>query len=458
MPRPDAATLLRRGVLVAAAALSLVMLWRASPGGDQLNLLARGWLLAHFGELVPWGNPLSGGGHFPGVTTSLAVGLPLAAWSDHRAPIVLIWALHLAAWLLLDRATRAALSPLERAALATLWALGPMRLEASTVLWNPSFLPAIGAAHLALAARLRERGGFLATFGLVALLGLGAQLHPSMLLLGVATLLLAWRRYIRYSWAGVAAGVAFTALTVLPAAFEPPPPPPTTVGNEGFPFRGLVLFFPLLKGIVYWVRSAALAPSRRSLRLDFTESLGERWDELLLPGLLVAVALLAGLTTIWAAWANTRLVRPAWARLAAPWRGGASRDWLVGYVACAFAAALGVYAAAPTTPQAWQGLSLLHAACLPAALAAGALAARYGERRVLRGVGAFALAALLVDATIALGSPNYRCAGRDSNPFPLRSHSAMFEALGMQARCAWPLDRPGGWWPDVLPEGDEYPD
>jgi hypothetical protein len=458
MARSDAATRLRRGVLFAAAALSLAMLWRASPGGDQLNLLARGWLLAHHGELVPWGNPLSGGGHFPGVSTSLAVGLPLLAWSDHRSPIVLVWLLHLAAWLLLDRATRGALSPLERAALATLWALGPMRIEASTVLWNPSFLPAIGAAHLGLAVRLRERGGFLATFGLVALLGVGAQLHPSMLLLGVATLLLAWRRYIRFSWAGVAAGVALTVATVAPAAFEPPPPPPATVGNEGFPFRGLALVFPLLKGLVYWVRAAALAPSRRSLRLDFTETLGERWDDLLLPGLLIAVAAVAGLTTIWAAWANARLARPAWTRLRSRWSGGEAREWLVGYVACGFAAAVVVYAAAPTTPQAWQGLSLLHAACLPAALAVTPLAARFGERRALRGVGAFALAALLIDATIAFGSPNYRCAGRESNPFPLRSHSAMFEALGMQARCAWPLDRPGGWWPDVLPEADGSPD
>lgn len=454
MPHVDAAaTLLRRGAVAAAAALSLFMLWRASPGGDQLNLLARGWLFAVEGELVPWGNPLSGGGHFPGVTTSLVVGLPLALWRDHRAPILLLWGLHLGAWLLLDRATRGALSPLERAALAVLWALGPMRLEASTVLWNPSFLPVLGAAHLWLAGRLRRRGAFGPTLALVALLGLGAQLHPSMLLLGVATLLLAWRRLIRFSWAGLAAGVALTALTVLPAALEPPPPPPTTVGNEGFPFRGLLLVFPLLKGVVYWLRGAAIAPSRRSLRLDFGETLGARWDELLLPGLLVAVALVAGLTTLWAAWASARLARPALAALRAREPRGEPRDWLVAYVGCAFAAALAVYAAAPTTPQAWQGLSLLHAACLPAVLAIPALAARFGERRVLRGVAAFAVVALAVDATIALGSPNYRCAGRESNPFPLRSTSPMFHDLGMQQRCPWPLEQPGGWWPDVLPEG-----
>lgn len=453
MPRLDAATLLRRGAVAAAAALSLAMVVRASLGGDQLNLLARGWRLVDSGELVPWGNPLSGGGHFPGVTTSLAVGVPLLVWRDFRAPIVLIWLLHLLAWALLDRATRGALSPLERAALAVVWALGPMRLEAATVLWNPSYLPALGAAHLGLATRLRQHGGFLATFGLVALLGLGAQLHPSMLLLGVATLLLAWRRLIRFSSAGVAAGVALTALSVLPAAFAPPPPAAVTVGDEGFPFRGLVLVFPLLKGIVYWLRSAAIAPSRQSLRFDVTETLGERWDELLMPGLLVAAALVAGLTTIGAVAANARLVRPALARLRARWTGGTPREWLVGYVACGFAAAVVVYAAAPTTPQAWQGLSLLHAACLPVAMAIPALVARFGARRVVRGVVAYAVVALAVNTAIALGAPNYRCSGRESNPFPLRSTSTMFWELGVQQRCPWPLEQPGGWWPDVLPEG-----
>jgi len=39
--------------------------------------------------------------------------------------------------------------------------------------------------------------------------------------------------------------------------------------------------------------------------------------------------------------------------------------------------------------------------------------------------------------------------------FPLAHHSAMFDELGLQATCPWPLDRPGGWWPDVLPAEGE---
>jgi hypothetical protein len=112
MANGTAARALRAGCLVAAAAVSAAMVVRAQPGGDQLNLLARGWLLAERGELVVSGNPLSSGGRGPGAATSVLVGLPLELWRDHRAPVVLVWLLHAGAWLLLDRSVRGALAPL----------------------------------------------------------------------------------------------------------------------------------------------------------------------------------------------------------------------------------------------------------------------------------------------------------------------------------------------------------
>ena len=54
------------------------MVIRSQVGGDQLNLLARGWLLAARGQFIPYGNPLSTGGKAPGGITSLLVGLPLS--------------------------------------------------------------------------------------------------------------------------------------------------------------------------------------------------------------------------------------------------------------------------------------------------------------------------------------------------------------------------------------------
>ena len=67
--------------------ISLIMLARSQVGGDQFNLLARGWLLADEGVWIQYGNPTSAGGNEPGGLTSLLVGLPLMVWRDYRAPV-----------------------------------------------------------------------------------------------------------------------------------------------------------------------------------------------------------------------------------------------------------------------------------------------------------------------------------------------------------------------------------
>ncbi|HKV10673.1 MAG TPA: hypothetical protein VJ725_21210, partial [Thermoanaerobaculia bacterium] len=74
------------------------------------------------------------------------------------------------------------------------------------------------------------------------------------------------------------------------------------------------------------------------------------------------------------------------------------------------------------------------------------------------GMKIYAVAEIALLVVIALGSPQYRCQGhdpegRDSFFFPLRSDHPMFHELGIQETCPWPLNQPGKWWPDVLPEG-----
>lgn len=91
--------------------IAIVMLVRSQVGGDQLNLLARGWLLAAEGKWISYGNPMSTGGKAPGGITSLLVGLPLLLWQDHRAPSVVILLFHVLAYWILDGTLRRILSP-----------------------------------------------------------------------------------------------------------------------------------------------------------------------------------------------------------------------------------------------------------------------------------------------------------------------------------------------------------
>lgn len=193
---------LRRAAVLLGLVLSAAMVARSQAGGDQLNLLSRGWLLAERGELIPYGNPLSSGGDGPGIATTLLVAAPLAAWTHHRAPVVWIWLLHLAAFALLDHRLKRVLTPWERTTFAVVYWLNPWRLEASAFLWNPNFLYFFGALHLVTAFDQRERAGFGASFVHILALGIGAQLHPAMLLLIVASLLF-WRRgVVKVHWEG----------------------------------------------------------------------------------------------------------------------------------------------------------------------------------------------------------------------------------------------------------------
>lgn len=78
-------------------AVGRVMVARSQVSGDQLNLLARGWRLAADSVVVPFGNPTSAGGNFPGRLQSLLTGVPPLLWRDYRALALAILLAHVAA-------------------------------------------------------------------------------------------------------------------------------------------------------------------------------------------------------------------------------------------------------------------------------------------------------------------------------------------------------------------------
>lgn len=462
MPRrqllsPD---LLRRLAVALGLLVSVVMVARSQAGGDQLNLLARGWLLAERGALIPYGNPLSSGGDGPGIATTLLVGAPLFAWTDHRAPVFLTWLLHLVAWALLDRRLRMVFTPWERAAFAVVYWLNPWRLEASAFLWNPNFLYFAGALHLVTAFDQREQPRFWASFLHLLALGVGAQLHPAMLLLIVASLLL-WRRgLVHVHWGGVAAGTFVTLLMLVPWWRAVAAEPALVAAGEGFPFRGLIWLQPLLKGLSYWLRYPSLLINQQSAIFDFSALLGAGADRLLAP-LAKGLVGIAGVTTMFAVLlANVEFLRRrfasgARAAFARPPRAAGSdpRRFVEDYAFWCFVAAVVVFAAAPTTPQSWQAVPLFQAAVVPVVFWLGRkLDAPAGASAARRALAAAAAAALVLHLALVAGGPNFRCGGRGGVVFPLRAASPMFEELGLQRTCPWPLNTPNGWWPDVLPE------
>jgi hypothetical protein len=443
-------------IFLAGFAISVLMLWRSQVAGDQLNLLARGWLLVDEGRWIPYGNPMSTGGKSPGGITSLLVGLPLFLWRDHRAPSALVLLFHLGAYLLLDRTLRRILSPRERVLLALLYWLNPWRLYFSAFLWNPNYLFLFGALHLWSSLRQHTESHFWASFVHALCLGLAVQIHASTLLLAVASLLLWWRGYFKAHWTGLFLGGALAALPLIPWAIDLAANPTIlTEADKGFPGRGLLLVFPLVRGLLYWLRYASLAVPERIATLQFADLLGT--DPWLGRSLTIVFRTLPAVTLLGALLANARLLRRGarWlTRQARPDLG--AHSWLKGYAVLCLTAAVIVFSLSPTTIMMWQGLILFHAAILPVILWGGSLARSRRAGWLATGVPLYTVVNLALLVGIALGAPQYRCSGHtgaDGFGFPLRYDHRMLHELRIQATCPWPLNDPQGWWPDVLPAG-----
>jgi hypothetical protein len=473
---PAAASRLVWALFAAGLLIALAMLARGQVGGDQLNLLARGWLLAAKGRWISYGNPMSTGGKAPGGITSLLVGLPLFLWRDHRAASAVVLLFHVLAYLILDGTLKRILSPFERVLLALLYWLNPWQLYFAAFLWNPNYLYLFSTLHLWSALAQRERARFWPSFVHAAALVVAFQIHASCLLLAVASLLLWLRRYFRVSWTGAVLGGLLAATPLVPWAIEAMAHPAiVTEARKGFLGRGLLLVFPLVRGLLYWLRYASLSVAKDMADLQLTDLVrSDRWLGPVLTLLANALAVTAVLpllanVRLWrwggrfreqggpGGWRRTgRRLRWFWRRKLAP--GRRPRAWIAGYARICFVAAVLVFALAPTTIMSWQGLILLHAAILPVILWAGALGRSRLAHRVRAGARIYAALEIALLAAMALGSSQYRCSGHtgeDAFGFSLAYDSPMFRDLHIQQTCPWPLNVPGGWWPDVLPKPGE---
>lgn len=439
------------GLFVVGLALSLLMAARAQLNGDSLNLLARGWLWVAEGRFVPYGNPMSTGGKSPGGLTTLLVGLPLWLWSDARAPVVLIVVFHVLAYLILVTALRDVLTGTERLLLCLLYWLSPWRIYHSGFLWNPNYLFLFGALHLWSARRLQRRGDAWASFvhGLAPVLAF--QLHASGALLFGASFILYIRRCLFPAWRALIGGALIAAIPLVPWAIEVQRHASIATIQNGFPGRGLVLVYPVVRGVIYLLRYASLHVVQDMSTLDFVGALGPVSDAIVRWGLWFVIVVIGPLTVLLALLPWLQLFRTERRR---PWRCPQpstmdGRDWLRTYLVSCFLGAVLIFALDPTTPMHWQGLVLFHVAVLAPVLWLGDLSRSHRARPVMIGVGVFAGLGLLLTLGMSFGSNRYRCGGRLGVNLSLRADHPMLHELHVVDRCPYPFDS-GGFWPDVF--------
>src|SRR5436305_2486949 len=213
---------------------------------------------------------MSSGGKSPGGITSLLVGLPLLLWRDHRAASALVLLFHVAAYLILDGALKRILSPYERVLLALFYWLNPWHLYFASFPWYPNYLCLFGAIHLWSALVQRERARFWPSFLHVLGIGVAFQIHASCLLIAVASLLLWWRRHFRIHWPGAILGGLAAAVPLVPWAIDVMSQPALVEAKKGFLGRGLLLLFPLARGVLYWLRYSSLSVTRHMAASNFS--------------------------------------------------------------------------------------------------------------------------------------------------------------------------------------------
>ncbi len=394
--------------------LSVFMLFRSQVGGDQLNLLFRGWQLAIEGKLTPYGNPLSSGGYGPGGFTSLFVGLPLLIWKDFHAPAILILIFHILAYILLDQCLKKITSFQERIFFCIFYWLNPWRVFFSAHLWNPNYLFLFGAIHCWTSLRQRFSPAFTASLVHAIAIGIALQLHPSSIILFIASALLWYHSYVKFHWTGISLGVFFILLTLIPWLVEACQNPWIIPGaDKGFIGRGLIYFYPLLRGIVYWLRYASLSLPKNMISFDFTQVLGLLGQTILRPITFFITMIIGYLSLLAPIMANLWLWRSKDAPLlfSRPTENTSGSDWLKGYIKWVFLAAIISFAISPTTVMMWQGLIIMHAAVLPLVLWLGHLYHTDYRKFAKAGVALYLSLALFLLVCISIASQMYRKGG-----------------------------------------------
>jgi hypothetical protein len=438
---------------------SLIMVFRFQPEGDQMNMLYHGWKFAFDGEWLQYGLNTSAGGDSPGGMLSLFVGLPLAVWPDHRAPALLVWVLGLAAYLILDRIVGRVLGPFGRVIFAVFYWINPWRVHFTSSLWNANYMIFLGSLHLWAAWQLRRRPRFWPSLVCVVIVGLGVQLHTSAVVLAFATLLLWWRGVIKVDWWGIAAGVAVVVASLLPWVFLVLERPEMIPGGTGFPFRNLVVVYPVLRGLLYLLRYPSLAVTGEVLDLDFYPN-APGYDSVS-DAIATVVRVIGGLTILLSCASYRRILRRPRQMWSRPIPSIGDRAWLRRYLFWTLSGAVCAFAFSPTTVMFWQGFPVMHAAVLVTVLFIVSVDRSQHVRRLRGLLTGYAVLSLVVVCVLGVASHLFRPPGAPpAGPRPPREDywnrmtydHQMFHDLKLMERCRVIVDPEYGTWPNSFPD------
>jgi hypothetical protein len=390
-------------VLVAGSILYLWLLSRSWVGRDQMILLELGQRFALTGKLDAVAKGMSGGGMIPGSLLQLLIGLPLLLWQDYRAPLIPIAIFTFAAGIFVYRVALREAGLEYAAVFFILYWLSPWRVYHAAVLWEPAFLFLPAALHFWCASKLKAEKKGLPSFLLGLVLFATPQLHGSFLFLWLLSALLLYRKEIRIHWPGFGLGAALASLTFIPlllAAFAGTLP--SSLPKEGFIGKGFVTVWPMLKGVLYWIRLGSLDIGDPLKEIIYFQTgwAATTLDKILVIALRV-LQIIAPLTiamVLWSLWWFYKERRRTWAVVGITWL---ERYTLYAAIALVLSAGF-----SPITLQGWHVIITLHAALIPVAIWMIERAKKIRRTKVL--FGAYLGIVVIILIVIGLGKGTFR--------------------------------------------------
>lgn len=293
--------------------------------GDMIQLWQFAKTYFETGELMPFGNMAASGVFIPtpGYFLPLATIIPLKVWFHPLSPMLFILFLHgVSLWLMLSGLKvffDSSQSQFFQAFWVMFW-LNPWRTK-EVFLWNPAYVFFFTALHfwtfsrlqnlhtgnLRIACSSKSLSRFFDSLLHIIALGFVIQAHISGVILSFMTGWLVFQRRMRINLLGAGVGFILIGFSFFPFFqwyLEVGSQSYGLKGERGFLFRGVVLIYPLLKTIFYWIREGSfLFPSDIVFSVNFLR-FGEleaplRWLWLTLLNLVAVVTLIWNFFSHW---------------------------------------------------------------------------------------------------------------------------------------------------------------
>lgn len=411
-------------IFIIGLGLSILLMLNAQVGADQANLLVQGWLFSQ-GKILPFGNPVSGGGYSPGSLQSILVGLPLLLWQHHHAPIVLIIVFHSIAFILLMQIVSESFGKRACIIFAVLYWLNPWRLYFSGFIWNPNYLFLIGAVHFWSLWKLKDQSRLLPSALLTMSIGLGVGLHSSIIILALTAAWLFLKKAIHIHWGGVLLGAIISLLPLLPWLFLDGQIPINPTEKTGFWGRGLVYVYPLLKGFSYWLRYPSLYISSGFLDLNLPSLFGFSVEYYVKK----VFSVLGAVTTLIALIVNIHFCRTVFAK---PNQQSDNVKWLNSVVVVSFCSLLIACAISPVTILYWHTIIIFHVSLLPIIWF---FSQSNYQKWAYSFTTIFALLTVVLIPLLAIGSSQYSCNNNEVLSKNFQQNYTMIDELHIADEC-----------------------